>query len=128
MHEARGEGLAGLQARGGLGGTYNDPPGGAEAVDDAIGERDFGADNGEIDAERFGQGERIGRATAGRDGGYARIAGSGVEMDASGLGELPGDGVFAAAGTDDENVQGMVLVLILAGRGAGRHAMRVELI
>jgi len=126
MHDVLGERFARFKARGGLGGTNDEAAGGAEAVDDAGGERGFGTDDGEIDAERFGQSERIGCGVAGGDGGDSGVAGRGVKMDARGLGELPRDGVFAAAGANDENFQGMVLVPILAG--ALGYAVRVELI
>ena len=109
-----------------MGGTNDEAAGGAKAIDDAGGERGFGADDGEIDAERFGQSQRIGRGVAGGDAGDAGVAGRGVNLNARGLSELPGDGVFAAAGADDENFQGMVLIPSLPG--ACGHAVRVELI
>jgi len=47
LHELLGEGFAGLQARGGLGGSEDAEAAGLEGVDDAEGKRQLGADDGE---------------------------------------------------------------------------------
>ena len=47
LHELLSEGLAGLEARGGLGGAEDAEAAGLEGVDDAEGERQLGADDGE---------------------------------------------------------------------------------
>ncbi len=88
-----------------MGGTDDGAAGCAETVDDAGGEGGFGADYGEIDRERFGERERVGRGVTWGERGDARIAGDGVKPDAGSLRELPDERVLAAAGADDENLQ-----------------------
>lgn len=83
-----------------------------EEVDDAVDEGDFGADNRQVNMVFLGEGEIVcwGGARKGKalgDLGDARVAGCGEEFGGGGtLGEFPGEGVFAAASADDEDIQG----------------------
>jgi hypothetical protein len=108
--EVLGEGLAALQPRGGGGGAEHAQAGGAEQVDDAGHQRRLGADDGQVDvlvAGQFAQAFQV----VGLDRHVAALGlerGAGVArrdqhfVHARRLGELPGQRVLAAAGTDDE--------------------------
>ncbi len=85
---------------GGLGGGADDgEAAGAEAVDDAFDEGDFGTDDGEVGGQGFG----FGQGEAGGEAGDTGIAGGGVQPNAGGLGEFPDEGVFTPTAADDEN-------------------------
>ena len=79
----------------------------AQLVGNTRHERNLGTDDDEIDVERVGEREQpfpiVGtNRVAGAERGDAGIAGGGVELaQALALGELPGERVLAAAGTDD---------------------------
>ena len=109
-HELLGEILRAFELGGGLRGAEDFQPGGAEGIDDARGQRRFGADHGECDvviaADEFDQrrnrGQRqVDEAVLGR---RAAVAGRDKHLRNTGrLRELPRQGVFASAGTDDKD-------------------------
>jgi hypothetical protein len=107
-HEALGEVLRAFELRGFLGRAEDLQAAGAEDVDHAGGERRFRADDGEVDLlllGEVGEGLRIGdvdvlQLVLARRAG---VAGGDVDLlQAGGLGQAPGQRVFATAGTDDE--------------------------
>ena len=105
-HEALGEILRGFELGGFPGRAENLQAAGAEDIDHAGRQRRFRADDGEVDLVLLGeisQGFRIGdidvfqlvlARRAGIAGGNANL------LQAGGLGQAPGHGVLAAAGTD----------------------------
>ena len=109
-HDLLGEGLAALHAGGGLDGAEGGEAGLLEGVHDAEAERDLGADDGEVGAVLLRPGDEPGDVLGGDrdvggDRGGAGVAG-GAEKLRGGvvLVQLPGDGVLAAAVSDDENL------------------------
>ena len=59
-HQGFREGLAGFEARGGLGRAEDRQSGGGEAVGKSFFERGFGADDGEVDGFAAGEVEQAG--------------------------------------------------------------------
>ena len=100
----------------GGGGTKDGESGGAEGINNAGDEGDLGSDDGEVDLIFLGDGEVVGGCGAGEGKalgyfGDAGIARRGEDAgDGGALGEFPGEGVFAAAGADDEDIQGGMLL------------------
>ena len=91
-------------------GTVGGDAGGEEGIDEAEGERDFGADDDEVDFLGLGEGDETGDVVGG-DGeagdvlGDAGVAGGGDDAGVRGGGEEGfNEGVFAATGADDEDV------------------------
>lgn len=104
------ENLGGFEASAVGFGTVNGDAGCEEFVGEAEGERDFGADDDEVDFLALGEGDEAGDVVGG-DGeagdvlGDAGVAGSGDDAGLRGGGEESFDeGVFAATGADDEDV------------------------
>ena len=101
-HEVLGEGLAGFEHGGGLGGAEDAATIGGKCVDEAEGERHFGADDrdGRVDdgyevEEGWEAGYVDGETLC--DLGYAAVAGGAKDFgDAGGVRERPADGVLAA--------------------------------
>ncbi len=112
-HEALGEVLGAFQLRGGLGGAEDAQAAGAEDIDDAGRQRRFRADHGQVDVfllGEIGQGVDVGERQVFqlRLARRAGIAGRDQHLlQARRLGQAPGEGVFAAAGADDENLHGV---------------------
>src|SRR5947207_667380 len=104
-----GEGLRALEARGGGRRAEGAEAGGGEAVDQAQGQRQLGADDGEIDVALLGEAQEPLHVVGGdrhalRLLGDAGVAGRTVERaDAGALPELPHEGVLAPAAADDED-------------------------
>jgi len=114
-HQVLGEGLAPLDPRRRLARPEDLEAGGLEAVDDPQGERDLGADHGQVDL--LGQGkvkQRVdlvgGDVHALGQLGDAGVARRAVErLDQGRLGELPDQGVLAAAAADNQNFHNGIL-------------------
>ena len=107
--EVLGEDLAALELCGCLDRTEDGAAGGAEVVDDAIDEGRLGADDGEVYVVIGGKLEVVGAFE--ERGGLcnAWISGGGEDAaDRGALGQAPGEGMFAAAGADDEYVQAKI--------------------
>jgi hypothetical protein len=127
--EVLGEGLAAFQLRGGSGGAEDAVALRAERVDHAGDQRAFGADHGHRDALAIDEIEQamnvagidrdIAALGLGRGAGVAR--GDQYFGDAHGLRQLPGQGVFAAAGTDDENFHGHILRVCVCRMGCAQR-------
>src|SRR5690606_20583003 len=127
--EVLGEGLAAFELRGGGGGAEDAQAGFAEAVDDAGDQRAFRTDDGERHA--FVAREREQAIDVGRgDVGVAALAfgrGAGVAggdehlVHARGLCELPGQGVLASAGADDEDLHAWISLRVPRGSGLRRE-------
>lgn len=106
-HEVLGEGFAGLEAGGGLGGAEDSEAAGGKLVDDAEGEGDFGADDGEggvFDGDDVDEGVEIADVDgdAAGDLSDAAVAGSGDDFsDCRGFAERPDECVLAATAADD---------------------------
>ena len=110
FEELFGEDFGAFEAGGGLGGADDVEIALAETVDDAGDQRGFGADDGEVDGEGFGEvgvtGDVSGRGEAAGELGDAGVAGAGDEIgDLGRLGQAPGEGMFAASAADDQDVQ-----------------------
>ena len=109
-HDLLGEGLAALHAGGGLDGAEGGEAGLLEGVHDAEAERDLGADDGEVGAVLLRPGDEPGDVLGGDrdvggDRGGAGVSGGAEELRGGVvLVQLPGDGVLAAAVSDDENL------------------------
>ena len=108
LHEILGEGLGAFDLGGELARAEGFDAGGVHGVDDAVRQRDFGADDDEVDGFVLGELDEgfviadVDASDALGDVGHAGIAGDGVELGGFWrLGEFPGQGVLAAAGTDD---------------------------
>jgi hypothetical protein len=109
--EVLGEGLGAFQLRGDARRPEAGEAGGAEAVDDAGGERRLGTDHGQGDVflqRQLEQSVDVGRGDLGvAHARFRRRAGIARRDDhvahARRLLELPGQRVLAAAGTDDED-------------------------
>ncbi|MCY1462307.1 hypothetical protein D9M71_800690 [compost metagenome] len=112
--EVLGVGLAALQLGGRSGGPEDAVASSAEPVDHASHQRHFRADHGQLDAFGLHQrqqpvqvGDLDRHVAAAGLGGGARIARRNQHLgDTGGLGQLPGQGMFTAAGADDEDLQG----------------------
>lgn len=114
LHKVLGVGLAALEAGGFLGGTEAGDARGAEEALDAIDEGLFGTGDDEVDSVGLGELDE-GWEVGGRDGGDvlglgegggAAVARDGVNgFDAGRLGEFPGEGVFAAAVANEEDLE-----------------------
>lgn len=108
LHEGLGEVLRALELRRFLGRAEHLQAALAEVVDDAGRQRRFRADQGEGNLLVLGEiGEIVERAQLdvlqARILRGAAVAGRNVDgLNARRLGELPGERMFAAAGTDDE--------------------------
>ena len=83
---------------------------GREPIGDAAAERRFGADDGQVDAFAIDERERRRRCRVASTGAIGDVAGdAGVAgraddvVDAGFVAELPGQGVLARAGAEDEN-------------------------
>src|SRR5882724_10617837 len=104
-----GERLRALEARGGGRRAEGAEAGGGEAVDEAQGQRQLGADDGEIDVALLGEVQQPLHVVGGdrhalRVLGDAGVAGRTVERaDAGALPELPHERVLAPAAADDEH-------------------------
>ena len=109
-HEVLGERLRGLEPCGRGGGAEDTQTLGAEEIDDPHGQRIIGADHGQIDRLGLGQGDQSGQIGGGHrvvrgQGGCSRISGGAVEaLHPRALGELPDQGVLAAARTDHQDI------------------------
>ena len=114
LHELLGEGLAGFETRGGLGGSEDAEAAGLEGVDDAEGEGQLGADDGEAGRLGLDESNHVvdvfevdGNATGELgDAAVARRANN--FSDAWAARDGPGKRVFAAPGTQDEDFHGLV--------------------
>jgi hypothetical protein len=113
-HEVLGENLAALELRRGLSWAEDEAAIGLKKIDDAIDERPFGADNGEIGVDLIGQGQQVvrfgGRGTDA--GGYQRAAGiTGRDNhfpDGGAAVEPPGNGVLTPAAANNKDFHGTV--------------------
>lgn len=78
----------------------------AEVIDNAVDERGFRANDGEIDPVIRGDLQVISAREAGRGLGDARISGSCKDvLDGWALGETPSEGMLTAARSDNKYVQ-----------------------
>jgi hypothetical protein len=109
-HHFLGEGLVGFQGGSRLGGSKGLDSLFFQGIDQAEGQRVFRADDHEVCLKLLG-GFYQGRDVVGLDGqkvaegGHARVARGDEESRAAGrLFDFPGEGMFAAAGTDEENI------------------------
>ena len=113
-HEILGEDFAAFELGGGLRRAKNEVAVGAKEIDDAIDERRFGADNGEIGVDLVGEGQQVfGFSRRGTDaGGHLRAAGvAGRDNDfpdGRAAAEPPGNGVFTPAAAEDKDFHGTV--------------------
>ena len=127
--ELLGEVLGALELGGGLGRAEDRQAGGAEGIDHAGGQRGLGADHGEGDLLAPGQldqhldvGDRhVLQQLLGSGAGVARRDQHAGNLGR--LGEFPGQRVFAAAGTDDEDFHVLLRssagVVVLSGGSGG---------
>ncbi|OPZ01834.1 MAG: hypothetical protein BWZ09_02637 [Alphaproteobacteria bacterium ADurb.BinA305] len=107
--ELLGEVLRALELGGGLGRTEDRQAGGAEGIDHASRQRRLGADHGEGDVLVLGELDQ--HLDVGDGNVLQQLFGSGAGVarrhqhagDLGRLGKFPGQRVFAAAGTDDED-------------------------
>ena len=114
LHEILGVGLATLETSSFLGRAEARDTRSAEEALNAIDEGLFGTGDDEVDSVGLGELDE-GREVGGRDGGdvlglgeggRAAVAGNGEDgLDAGGLGEFPGEGVFAAAVANEEDLE-----------------------
>ena len=110
LEKALGEGLAGLQLGRGLCGPEDAQARGGEGIDHAERERTLGSDHGQRHGLALREREQArqviggdGDVAAARLGGRPRVAGGDEHLlHGGGLGQLPGQGVFAATRADDE--------------------------
>ena len=110
LHELFGEGFAGLEHRGRLRGAEDAEATLGELVDEAEGEGEFGADDGEgglldgDDVDHLVQVARI-DGDAARELGDAAVAGGAEDFrDLRRFAERPDDGVLATTATDNQNL------------------------
>ncbi len=109
-HQLLGEGLGGLDAGGRLGGAEGGDPLDGQAVDEATGQGVLRAHDHQLAAVVPGGPSqpldvRRLEGEVGAQGGGARVAGGDEQVGQPGrLAELPGQGVLAGAGTDEEDV------------------------
>jgi tRNA uridine 5-carboxymethylaminomethyl modification enzyme len=94
------ERLAAFESGGVAGWSDDTESAGAEAVDDAVDERDLGPHDGEVRSEvvNGADGDAFGER------GHAGIAGRGEELHTGRLGEFPRQRVLPAAAADDEDL------------------------
>lgn len=108
-HEILGEDFAAFELGGGLSGSENEVAVGAKEIDDAIDERRFGADNGEVGVDLIGESQQVcGFGRRGTDaGGHVRATGVAGRDDhfADGRAAMqpPGHGVFTPAAAENKD-------------------------
>lgn len=113
-HEVLGEDFAAFEPGGGLSRAKNEEVVGAKEIDDAIDERRFGADNGEVGVDLMSESQQVvGFGRRGTNaGGNLRAAGVAGRDDHLANGRTamqpPGYCVFTPAATDDEDFHGTV--------------------
>ena len=101
-----GEDLAAFELGGGLYWTEDGAAVLAELIDDAVDEWGFRAHYSQVNAVLGGELEVVAASQAGRRLRDSRIAGGGIyTFHRRALREAPGEGVFAAAGSDHKYVQ-----------------------
>ena len=110
-HEVLGERLAGFQGGCRPGGAHDAPAGGGEQVHNAVTKGQFRTHHGQIHALAFGdakEGWRLGNVRRDAPGlaGDAGVPRRAQDLHAAFSGKRAGQGVFAPAPSDDENLHG----------------------
>jgi hypothetical protein len=113
-HEILGEDFAAFELGGGLSGSENEVAVAAKEIDDAIDERRFGADNGEVGVDLIGESQQVFRfgrrgTDAGSDLRAARVAGRDDDFPDGGAAvEPPSHGMFTPATAENEDFHGAI--------------------
>lgn len=118
--EALGENLTAFEARRLCGGADDEPAGNAKLVHEAAYQGDLRADNGEVGINLVSETQirDSGRRKAGAKLSHAGIARCAIEVgDKRTLRDAPGQGVLAAAASDNEYVQGCAFLPGTSGPG-----------